>query len=80
MKSRINRMLKYFAKKYVLRLVNNVIKSINIKIGIKKYINSIKRIIEYLNKLLSYLDDMEITSEESEALIKDSLELFKELK
>ena len=70
-------MFKFFAKKYVLKFVNDGIHAINTKINIKKYTDKVKKIIEYLNKFLSYLEDMEISSEEAEQLIKDTSLLFK---
>ena len=69
-------MIKWFAKKYVLSLVNTFIKKLNSKCDVEAYRTRIMAILKYLNNLLEVLDDGEVTGEEADKIIDATKQLF----
>ena len=69
-------MLKWFAKKYAVSLVNDFIKKLNGKYDVESYRTRIMSVLKFLNNLLECLDDGEVTSEEADKIIEATKELF----
>ena len=69
-------MLKWLAKKYAVSLVNDLIKKLNGKYDIASYRTRIVNVLKYLNNLLEVLDDGEVTSEEADKIIEETIKLF----
>ena len=69
-------MFKWLAKKYVVGLVNDLIKKLNGKYDVECYRTRIMNVLKYLNNLLEVLDDGEVTSEEADKIIEETIKLF----
>lgn len=69
-------MFKYFAKKYAVRCVNDIIKTIQKKCDIDKWHAKITKIVAFLQKVLKTLDDKVITDEEAEIIVDETKKLF----
>ena len=69
-------MFKWFAKKYAVSVVNDLIKKLNGKYDIECYRTRIMKVLAYLNNLLEVLDDGEVTSEEADKIIEETIKLF----
>lgn len=69
-------MFKWLAKKYVVSLVNDLIKKLNGKYDVQCYRTRIMNVLKYLNNLLEVLDDGEVTSEEADKIIEETTKLF----
>lgn len=69
-------MFKWLAKKYVVSLVNDLIKKLNGKYDVASYHTRIMNVLKYLNNLLEVLDDGEVTNEEADKIIEETTKLF----
>lgn len=69
-------MVKYFAKKYAVRCVNDLIKAIQKKCDIDKWHAKITKIVAFLQKVLQALDDKVITDEEADMIVDETKKLF----
>lgn len=69
--------VKWFAKKYAVSLVNDAIKAIQDKVDIDIWISRINKVIAYLQSILKKLEDKKITADEADAIIDETKELFK---
>ena len=69
-------MFKWFAKKYAVSVVNDLIKKLNGKYDVECYRARVMKVLKYLNNLLEVLDDGEVTGEEADKIIEETSALF----
>ena len=69
-------LIRYFAKKYVLSLVNDGIKAIQAKTDLEPYKAKVRQALEACTALSKALDDDVITKEEAEAVCDAVKALF----
>jgi DNA mismatch repair ATPase MutL len=74
---KMNTLIKWFAKKYAVNIVNDMLKSISEKTDIQKYKDKTNMILEYLTNLMKVLEDNQVTNEEAEKIIDKTKEFFK---
>ena len=72
----MNSIVKWFAKKYALSMVNDALKKATEKADIEKYRAKAQAVILVLNEFLEALKDSEISSDECEAILNKVTELF----
>lgn len=73
----MNTIIKWFAKKYAVNIVNDMIASLTKKTDIQKYKDKTNLVLQYLIEVMKVLDDNQITNEEAEHLIENTKGLFK---
>ena len=72
----MNAIVRYFAKKYLLKAVNDGLKAAQEKADIKKYVQKIAEVIRFLSVLVEVIKDSEITTEEVEKITEEFNSLF----
>ena len=73
----MNAIVKYFAKKYVISIINDVIDAAKRKVDIETWKQRVKNVIEFCNLLLETLDDDKLTAEEADKIIDSATGLVK---
>ena len=68
--------IRYFAKKYALKAVNDGIKAINAKTDLAPYKAKVKLVLEACAAISKALEDNEITKKEAEAVVESVKALF----
>ena len=61
--------VKWFAKKYVISIINDVKKKTKSKVDIETWKLRVKNVIAFCNLLLETLDDDKLTAEEADKII-----------
>ena len=69
--------VKWFAKKYVISIINDVIEAAKSKVDIEIWKLRVKNVIEFCNLLLETLDDDKLTAEEADKIIDSATKLIK---
>lgn len=69
-------MIKWFAKKFILGKVNEVLTTLKSNESVIAYKLKITQIVNFLNNLLSYLEDYEISDDEADKVIEECKSLF----
>ena len=70
-------LFKYFAKKYIISIINDVIEAAKSKVDIEIWKQRVKNVIAFCNLLLDTLDDDKITAEEADKIIDSATNLIK---
>ena len=68
---------KWFAKKYVISIINDVIAAAKSKVDIETWKQRVKNVIQFCNLLLETLDDDKLTAEEADKIIDTATGLVK---
>ena len=69
--------VKWFAKKYVISIINDVIEAAKSKVDIETWKQRVKDVIEFCNLLLETLDDDKLTAEEADKIVDSAIGLVK---
>ena len=69
--------VKWFAKKYVISIINDVIEAAKSKVDIDTWKQRVKNVISFCNLLLETLDDDKLTAEEADKIIDSATKLIK---
>ena len=69
-------MIKWFAKKFILGKVNEVLAKLKSNESVIAYKLKITQIVNFLNNLLSCLEDYEISDDEADKVIEECKSLF----
>ena len=69
--------IKWFAKKYVISIINDVIEAAKSKVDIETWKQRVKNVIAFCNLLLETLDDDKLTAEEADKIIDSATSLIK---
>lgn len=70
-------LIKYFAKKYIVQVINDLLESAKSKkTDIKLWKNRTKNIIAFCHLVLETLEDDNISSEEADKIIESAKKLF----
>ena len=69
--------VKWFAKKYVISIINDVIEAAKSKVDIETWKLRVKNVISFCNLLLETLDDDKLTAEEADKIIDSATKLIK---
>lgn len=70
-------MVKWFAKKYALSIVNDALRKAGQKADVEKYRARAQAVILVLNDLLEALKDGEVSREECDGILDKVTELFR---
>ena len=70
-------LFKYFAKKYIISIINDVIEAAKSKVDIEIWKQRVKNVIAFCNLLLETLDDDKLTAEEADKIIDSATNLIK---
>ena len=70
-------LIKYFAKKYIISIINDVIEAAKRKVDIEIWKQRVKDVIAFCNLLLETLDDDKITADEADKIIDSATNLIK---
>lgn len=70
-------LVKYFAKKYAISIINDVIESAKSKVDIETWKTKIKNVMAFCNLLLETLDDDKLTDDEADKIIDSAVTLIK---
>ena len=73
----MNTIVKWFAKKYVISIINDAIAAAKSKVDIETWKLRVKNVIEFCNLLLKTLDDDKLTAEEADKIIDSATKLIK---
>ena len=73
----MNIIVKWFAKKYVISIINDVIEAAKSKVDIETWKQRVKNVIQLCNLLLETLDDDKLTEDETDKIIDSVKELVK---
>ena len=68
--------VKWFAKKYVISIINDVIEAAKSKVDIETWKLRVKNVIAFCNLLLETLDDDKLTAEEADKIIDSATKLI----
>ena len=68
---------KWFAKKYVISIINDVIEAAKSKVDIETWKQRVKDVIAFCNLLLETLDDDKLTAEEADKIVDSAIGLVK---
>ena len=69
--------IRYFAKKYIISIINDVIEAAKRKVDIEIWKQRVKDVIAFCNLLLETLDDDKITADEADKIIDSATNLIK---
>ena len=69
--------VKWFAKKYIISIINDVIAAAKSKVDIDIWKLRVKNVIAFCNLLLDTLDDDKLTAEEADKIIDSATKLVK---
>ena len=69
--------IKWFAKKYIISIINDVIEAAKSKVDIDIWKQRVKNVIAFCNLLLETLDDDKITADEADKIIDSATNLIK---
>ena len=70
-------LIKYFAKKYIISIINDVIEAAKRKVDIEIWKQRVKDVIAFCNLLPETLDDEKITADEADKIIDSATNLIK---
>ena len=70
-------LFKYFAKKYIISIINDVIEAAKSKVDIEIWKQRVKNVIAFCNLLLETLDDDKLTADEADKIIDSATNLIK---
>lgn len=70
-------MIKYFAKKYLLKKLNEALNNLRDNEKVEYWKNKITKIIMFLSNVMEYLKDNNISDEETDKILAECGELFK---
>lgn len=73
----MNTIIKFFAKKYIVSIVNDLIDAAKKKVDIQGWKIKVKNVIEFCNLLLETLDDDKISNDEADKIVDSALKLVK---
>lgn len=73
----MNTIIKFFAKKYIVSIVNDLIDAAKKKVDIKGWKIKVKNVIAFCNLLLETLDDDKISDDEADKIVDAALKLVK---
>lgn len=69
--------IKWFAKKYIISIINDVIEAAKSKVDIEIWKHRVKNVIAFCNLLLETLDDDKLTADEADKIIDSATNLIK---
>lgn len=69
-------MIKWFARRYALSLVNDALESIKDKEQVNVWKAKIQKILDFLQTLMKALDDNQISQEEADQIVDGTKKLF----
>ena len=73
----MNTILKWFAKKYVISIINDLIEAAKSKVDIEIWKQRVKNVITFCNLLIDTLDDDKLTAQEADKIIDSATKLIK---
>lgn len=73
----MNSIVKWFAKKYAVSLVNDMLEKLQEHADIQKYKEKTDDVLQYLCQIMNVLEDNKVTQEEAEKIIESTKDLFK---
>ena len=73
----IKPIIRYFAKKYVISIINDVIEAAKSKVDIETWKQRVKNVIAFCNLLLETLDDDKLTADEADKIIEETMEKYR---
>lgn len=73
----MNAIVKFFAKKYVISIINDMLESAARKTDIELWKARVKNVIQFCQYLSDALDDNKLTAEESEKIVDAAQKLVK---
>ena len=73
----MNALLKWFAKKYVVSIVNDILDAAKSKVDIQTWKTRVKNAIAFCTLLLETLDDDKLTAEEADKIVDSATKLIK---
>lgn len=68
--------IKYFAKKYVVSIINDLISAAKKKTDLNLWKIRVKNVIAFCNLLLETLEDDQISGEEADKICESACKLF----
>ena len=69
--------VKFFAKKYVISIINDLLEAAAKKTDIELWKSRVKKVIQFCQRLSDALDDNKLTAEESEKIVDAATSLIK---
>ena len=73
----MNAIVKFFAKKYVISIINDMLEAAAKKTDIELWKARVKKVIQFCQRLSDALDDNKLTAEESEKIVDAATSLIK---
>ena len=73
----MNAIVKFFAKKYVVSIVNDILDAASKKTDIELWKSRVKKVIQFCQRLSDALDDNKLTAEETDSIIDSATQLIK---
>ena len=73
----MNAIIKYFAKKYVISIINDMLEAAAKKTDIELWKARVKKVIQFCQYLSDALDDNKLSAEESEKIVDAATSLIK---
>lgn len=68
--------VKYFAKKYVISLLNDALEAAKSKVDIDKWRNKVQQVLDVCQKIMNALEDNKIEDSEAKEVIESASKLF----
>lgn len=69
--------VKWFAKKYVVSIVNDLLDAAKSKVDIQTWKTRVKNVIAFCTLLLETLEDDKLTAEEADKIVDSATKLIK---
>ena len=73
----MNAIVKFFAKKYVISIINDLLEAAAKKTDIELWKARVKKVIQLCQRLSDALDDNKLTAEETDNIIDSATSLIK---
>ena len=73
----MNAIVKFFAKKYVISIINDMLEAAAKKTDIELWKSRVKKVIQFCQYLSDALDDNKLSAEESEKIVDAATSLIK---
>ena len=72
----MNAIVKFFAKKYVISIINDLLEAAAKKTDIELWKSRVKKVIQLCQRLSDALDDNKLTAEETDSIIDSATSLI----
>ena len=73
----MNVIVKYFAKKYVVSIINDLLEAASKKTDLELWKSRVKKVIQLCQRLSDALDDNKLTPEEADKIVDAATKLIK---